>query len=290
MNNKLGKPKSSYNLYTEENTQKNLYFPIINSQNNKKFINHDLKKKNFKNLKGSNILKTQIFEIEETPKINVFYSNDFSEKNIEEAHKNFPTNKVNMKKKIIPNPKVELNNLLDKLINIRHKIRKFNQMNTSKLNFTSNNNNNTTNINKLKSITERTNSKLNLNTFYNNPVQKKKEHIESFKSLFNNKNKLKMLKNKKIKIKLNSKKNIVNNNSNNMFEEHKKFQGNLKSYKISNFLMKYKKEIDKNREEEMLHYKNRVLPDKTIEKLVKLRNSLTMQKFKIEYYEKIINP
>lgn len=289
MKTKLEKLKSTNNLYTEENLRKNFHFPIINPQNSTKYVNLDFKKKNLKYANENNILKTQIFDFEKSPRIKNFHNNNFTENNYEETHKNFSTNKTILKRKIPNNSKVKLGNLLNNLIDIKHKIRKINFRNTTKINFNSNINNNA-DSNNINHVTERTNSKLNLNTFYNSPIHIKKKCLESNKNIFNNKNKAKSVKKQKINVKLNSKKNVLNNNYISIFEEHKKFQRNLKNFKMINFLMKYKKTIQRNREEEILHYKKSVLPEKTIEKLIELRNNLTLQKFKNEYYEKIINP
>ena len=290
MKNKLSKLKSSNNLLTEENTRRNFHFPIINSKNNNQLINYNLNKQNLENIKSSNILKTQIFENEKSPQIKIFHKKDFLRNYYEEINRNSSEHKTGTKKKIAIDSKNQLSNLLNKLINIKHKIRKINFRNTSKLNFTSSNNNNIPNFNNINQITERANTKPNLNSFYNSPIHLKKERIKSHKNLLDNKSKEKIIKKRKINVKLNSKKNILNYNYKYIFEENKKFQGSLKSNKLNNFLIKYKKAIDRNREEEIFHYKNMVLPETTIEKLIHLKNSLTLQKFKNEYYETIIKP
>lgn len=80
-------------------------------------------------------------------------------------------------------------------------------------------------------------------------------------------------------------KNILNNNK--IMNNHIKYIEKIRDNELMDLINRYKKSLNKNKVEEILHYKSRVFPSKIINYLIQMKNELTIDKFRNEYINKL---
>ena len=78
-----------------------------------------------------------------------------------------------------------------------------------------------------------------------------------------------------------------NNENNNKLKEHLKYVEKLQKNEFLELLKRYKKSLNKIHNEEISHIKNYVFPKNVIDYLIKVKNEFTIDKFRIEYLNKI---
>ena len=217
-----------------------------------------------------------------------------------------------------------MNDLLNKLIKVKKKIneiivKKKDKVNQIKLNKHKNNNSNSNiNLNDFAQqlISDNKNNISNDNEKEKTEEKTNKKEISSKtrdKNNFNKKNKLELKlsfdenisnnsNNNKIKAfsvrkksNTNSKSNLdkydrykfYNNYSQNIVTEHIKYIDKIRDTEFINLFQRFQKSLLKNKIEEINHMRSLVFPKKLVDKIIKMKNELTIDKYRNEYLNKI---
>ena len=196
----------------------------------------------------------------------------------------FDLNHSSKNKKKMKNDSESLNDVFKKLMDIKHKIR---NVKTEKKNKICQFNSNLSNINKSEKIEHRNNYNQNdyhysrnnnNNTYYNT-------HFHTFNSKIrkrNEQNKTKILK---------TNINLVNfrksASSFKRFNEHIKYILHIRQSEMSALFNQFQKALEENEKEKDFHYKNRVFPLEIIKKLIKIKDDLTISKYRNEYFKRL---
>ena len=199
-------------------------------------------------------------------------------------------NKIN-KRKNENNESENLNDVFKQLLNIKHKIRDINVQKKNKIyQFNTNLSNTLNSANKY-------NFKLN-NQKYNHTISNYYTHNHNNISYNKNYSTLalnsKTLKNKRGTKRIQSLKpniNIVNfkksSNSYRRFNEHIKYILHIRENEMNALANQFQKALEENEKEKDFHYKNRIFPLEIIEKLIKIKDDLTLSKYRNEYFKRV---
>ena len=238
-----------------------------------------------------------------TERLLLLDNNDSSSENIKKKDSKIDKNKTIPSEEIFPysikskylcknkkkmkNDSESLNDVFKKLMDIKHKIR---NVKTEKKNKICQFNSNLSNINKSEKIEHRNNYNQNdyhysrnnnNNTYYNT-------HFHTFNSNIrkpqkrNEQNKTKILK---------TNINLVNfrksASSFKRFNEHIKYILHIRQSEMSALFNQFQKALEENEKEKDFHYKNRVFPLEIIKKLIKIKDDLTISKYRNEYFKRL---
>ena len=246
------------------------------------------------------------------------FNNKSSKKTVKAVNNNIDTLILNIKNNNANS--YAMNDLLKKLIKVKKKINEISVKKREKVNqiklFKHKNNNSNSNI-KLndflpKYIIDKKNSNLNNEKEKNEDKITKKEirFKTSDKNNFNKKNKLELKlsfgnisnnsNNNKIKAfsvrkKSNSKSisdkydryKLYNNYSQNIVTKHIKYIDKIRDIEFINLFKRFQKSLLKNKIEEINHIRSLVFPKKFVDKIIKMKNELTIDKYRNEYLNKI---
>ena len=178
----------------------------------------------------------------------------------------------------------ELNDVFKQLIDIKHKIKNINTQKKYKI---SQFNINLSNISKKKQ-----NFKLNnqYNQNISNCYTRNHNNISYNKTFSTFTSNIKTPKNIKVLKRTKSLKpniNIVNfkksANSYRRFNEHIKYILHIRDNEINSLANQFQKALEENEKEKAFHYKNRIFPLEMIERLIKIKGDLTLNKYRNEY-------
>ena len=178
----------------------------------------------------------------------------------------------------------ELNDVFKQLIDIKHKIKNINTQKKYKI---SQFNINLSNISKKKQ-----NFKLNnqYNQNISNCYTRNHNNISYNKTFSTFTSNIKTPKDIKVLKRTKSLKpniNIVNfkksANSYRRFNEHIKYILHIRDNEINSLANQFQKALEENEKEKAFHYKNRIFPLEMIERLIKIKGDLTLNKFRNEY-------
>ena len=178
----------------------------------------------------------------------------------------------------------ELNDVFKQLIDIKHKIKNINTQKKYKI---SQFNINLSNISKKKQ-----NFKLNnqYNQNISNCYTRNHNNISYNKTFSTFTSNIKTPKDIKVLKRTKSLKpniNIVNfkksANSYRRFNEHIKYILHIRDHEINSLANQFQKALEENEKEKAFHYKNRIFPLEMIERLIKIKGDLTLNKFRNEY-------
>ena len=222
-------------------------------------------------------------------------------------------NKLTIKNKIKTNntDSETLNVVFNKLLDIKHKIREIKAKKEKvkrKLLYDSNspNNNHSNSINKkspisflrkinykhgnvdtdinkkyINSYTKRNNiSPYNIKTFLFNSRIFTPKHTNkvSYRNFQLSENKTENLRQDEIYRKKNSLKRI---------NDHIKYIKHIRNIAISSLARQYKKALEENEKEKNYHYQHMIFPKEMIEKIIKIKDDLTNNKFRNEYFKRL---
>ena len=178
----------------------------------------------------------------------------------------------------------ELNDVFKQLIDIKHKIKNINTQKKYKI---SQFNINLSNISKKKQ-----NFKLNnqYNQNISNCYTRNHNNISYNKTFSTFTSNIKTPKDIKVLKRTKSLKpniNIVNfkksANSYRRFNEHIKYILHIRDNEINSLANQFQKALEENEKEKAFHYKNRIFPLEMIERLIKIKGDLTLNKYRNEY-------
>ena len=270
-------------------------------------IKNDIKFKT-KNEVNINIINTEEPLILENNDSSYFENNNSNNNNLINIKKDIHSNTINShtinsyfsksmhacknkKRKI--NDSETLNDVFKQLLDIKHKIRevkdkkrnKIFQFNTTlsysknsssspkKINFKLSRN--IQNRNKNNTINYNNNKSYNFNTTFFNPTSKTP-------------------KNSRVLRRANTLKpniNIINfRNSANLykrFNEHIKYILHIRENEMNSLASQFQKALDENEKEKDFHYKNRVFPLDIINKIIQIKDDLTLNKYRNEYFKRL---
>ena len=293
--------KENFPLIETKNRTKKISKKIVNSEFPSKFSKSSPKNLSIKidennTIDNQNKEKLNLNLKSEIPLIlyNNDSSNEDSNKN-DTIHTNTNTNNqyttLNFNKSIYAcknkkkktNDSESLNDVFKKLLDIKHKIRgikdqkkykitKFNTnlsvpKNPHKLNIKLSsviNNHNHTNNTRNKGTT----------TFYHT-------HYPTFNSTPSNLNR------KPLKTNINMVNFRKSANSYRRFNEHIKYILHIRENEMNSLAVQFQKALEENEKEKDFHYKNRIFPLEIIERLNKIRDDLTLNKYRNEYMKRL---
>jgi hypothetical protein len=71
------------------------------------------------------------------------------------------------------------------------------------------------------------------------------------------------------------------------FNEHIKYILHIRQSEMSALFNQFQKALEENEKEKDFHYKNRVFPLEIIKKLIKIKDDLTISKYRNEYFKRL---
>ena len=302
------KSKNQIKNYVKENKEN------LNSINSKKNITIQIKQNNYDTFRNKKSLKLNL-DSDEPPNMD---NNDSSKmtpnSNMNTIYSYSKKSTNNYKNKLAnTNGNTEsLTEVFDKLLDIKSKIKdvKYKRNRTIKKLIYNNcitHSNKVNNINgnssSEKKISSYSSKKINFklsasNSKYNNTFTHNKTDFKNkFKSTIFNTNNItpRNLNNSHFqyfRLSHNKTQNLrpkldLNNNSFKRINDHMKYIARIRQNEMVALAHQYKKALEDNEKEKNYHYKNMVFPREMIERLVQIKEELTVNKFRNEYFKRL---
>ena len=281
INNKSKKKSPKFIKRNLTNDEINFMKQRIKKSNNKNYEKDEIKKSMGQIINKLILLKTEINKINsaDKEKLNIFklYNpiNNFKYKTLKKSKtKNkyllYINDYYKNKHKLFLQNKIINSEIINK--NIINK--EENELNIKNY---KENEDSTKNMKSLKSFDE-------LNLFKNNNIINDKKKLKpNFFSLDN----ISFISNNKTIEKKYYSENKNNLNSNKIIQNHMKYIEKIKDNELMDLIKRYKKSLNKNKIEELFHYRSLVFPAPLINYLIKLKKELIIDKYRNEYIKKI---
>jgi hypothetical protein len=311
------KSKNQIKNYVKENKEN------LNSINSKKNLSIQIKQNNYNTFRNKKSLKSNLDSDEPLNLDNNDSSKMTQNSNMNTIYSYSKKSTNNYKNKLAnTNGNTEsLSEVFDKLLDIKSKIKeiKYKRNKTTKkliynsiLHNNKDNNNINDNSSSVKKISSNSSGKINFKlstsstkynyTFKHNMLNNKsafKNHLKS--TIFNTHNitprnlnnthfryfRLSHNKTQNLNPKMESEKIKRSNNSFKRIYDHMKYIARIRQNEMVALAHQYKKALEDNEKEKNYHYKNMVFPREMIERIVQIKEELTVNKFRNEYFKRL---
>jgi hypothetical protein len=311
------KSKNKIKNFVKENKEN------VNSINSKKNLTIQIKENNYNTFRSKKSLKLSL-DSDEPPNLDYNDSSKMtpnSNMNTIYSYSKKTTNNYKNKLANTNGNTESLSEVFNKLLDIKSKIKevKYKRNRTTKrlmYNYITDNikdsnlNGNSSSAKKIYSYSSQkinfklsgSNSKYNNYTFEHNKTYNKTEFKNQFKSsIFNSHNiiprnlnntqfryfRLSHNKTQNLNPKMELQKIKRSNNSFKRINDHMKYIARIRQNEMMALANQYKKALEDNEKEKNYHYKNMVFPREMIERLVQIREELTVNKFRNEYFKRL---
>ena len=314
---KRNKSKKQIKNFVKENKEN------VNSINSKKNLTIQIKENNYNTFRNKKSLKLNL-DSDEPPNLDYNDSSKMTPNSNMNTIYSYSKKTTNNYKNKLANTNGNTESLIevfDKLLDIKSKIKevKYKRNRTTKrlmYNYITHNmkdsnlNGNSSSAKKIYSFSSQkinfklsaSNSKYNYNTFEHNKTYNKTELKNKFKSSIFNSHSItpRNLNNTQFRyfrLSHNKTQNLDQKmeletikRSNNFFKrinDHMKYIARIRQNEMVALANQYKKALKENEKEKNYHYKNMVFPEKMIERLVQIKEELTINKFRNEYFKRL---
>ena len=311
------KSKKQIKNFVKENKEN------VNSINSKKNLTIQIKENNYNTFRNKKSLKLNL-DSDEPPNVDYNDSSKMtpnSNMNTIYSYSKKTTNNYKNKLANTNGNTESLSEVFNKLLDIKSKIKevKYKRNRTTKrlmYNYITDNikdsnlNGNSSSAKKIYSYSSQkinfklsaSNSKYNYNTFEHNKTYNKTELKNKFKSSIFNSHSItpRNLNNTQFRYfrlshnktqNLNPKMELEtikrSNNSFKRINDHMKYIARIRQNEMVALAHQYKKALKENEKEKNYHYKNMVFPKEMIERLVQIKEELTVNKFRNEYFKRL---